>query len=189
MQSTCASSKAMETQKLERFREALAGRLPYPDADGAPRMTVRHRPLACSRRLDVASTAAVFVEWMRVEGYEGWHTDGDMLEFYGMFCGETGVAPLDLITVLGAIKTQPGIEWHRKRINAAVEPKLRLIRKYFADGMDKVSLYRISSAEEMAARSWRAGGRERSNSKPLISKDVRPPQVAAEPRVRLRRAA
>lgn len=101
-------------------------------------------------RRPVAPHEAVMrlLAWMRDHGFEGWHTAGDMLEFYEWFSDEESLETINHDLLLERLAAAPGAERARKRLLGVTEPALVRIRDRL--GVERPTLYRIASHEEMA---------------------------------------
>ena len=141
--------------------------LPMP----APRPAVADpapAPIAKPPRRAVKAHEAVmgFTVWMREWGWVGWFPSGEVLEFYRWYSAEENLEEINAELLLERLASAPGVSRDRLRLRGTKVKRLVEIRKQLG-GVDRATLYRIATAEEMAERTRRAGAKGRRTPEPL----------------------
>lgn len=118
----------------------------WRDAAGNLRRVPREPGL---RRLVNPHEAALrFAGWMRDHGFVGWHCCDDVVDLYRWFSAEEGLEEMRADLLFERFDAVPGVVRDRRRLAGATDPEMQRLRRRVGN---RGTLYRVASAEEMAA--------------------------------------
>ncbi len=128
-------------------------------------------PTAPRRAVDIAEAVVGFVEWMREHGSEfagRWWSVEDIDEFWAWYCDEAWIGEAHPHEVRVRLLQLPGVVSERRRIGA---PQYEALRRYLGrltssrPDREKWSLWRVATADEMAAMEPKAARRPAKNGR------------------------
>lgn len=120
------------------------------------------------RRIAPHEAVQRFAQWLREEGYDGWHSAADVLGFYRWWAQVAAVEEMCPEQLWERLASAPGVVRERLRIASTTDPDMVRLRKRLArqpeGSKQRPTLYRIASEMEMemAAREAVAATRGRS---------------------------
>jgi len=138
------------------------------------------------RRIAQHEAVQRFAQWLREEGYDGWHSAADVLGFYRWWAQVASVEEMCPEQLWERLASAPGVVRERLRIASTTDPDMVRLRKRLERQPEgskrRPTLYRIASEMEMELAARESATATRVRTSKTGSRSRQPARISAEPK-------